>query len=68
MLKGARTRHTILDRAMRLASQDGLGGLTIGTLAADLKLSKSRLFAHFQSKEALQIQTLEYGAQSLSSQ
>lgn len=41
----------------------GLEGLTIGALAADLDLSKSGLFAHFRSKEALQIQVLEHGAE-----
>lgn len=44
---------------MRLASRIGLGGLTIGRLAEDLKLSKSGLFAHFRSKETLQVQVLE---------
>ncbi len=62
MPKGARTRHTILDRAIRLASEAGLDGLTIGTLADDLELSKSGLFAHFRSKEALQIQVLDHAA------
>ncbi len=44
---------------MRLASRIGLAGLTIGRLADELKLSKSGLFAHFRSKEALQVQVLE---------
>jgi AcrR family transcriptional regulator len=43
-----------------VASQVGLEGLTIGRLAEDLDLSKSGLFAHFRSKEALQVQVLEY--------
>jgi AcrR family transcriptional regulator len=60
--KGERTRATILDRATGLASQVGLTGLTIGVLADELKLSKSGLFAHFRSKEALQIQVLEHAA------
>jgi AcrR family transcriptional regulator len=47
---------------MALASRHGLGGLTIGQLASELSLSKSGLFAHFQSKEALQIQTLSFAA------
>ena len=63
MTKGAQTRETILDHAIRLASETGLEGLTIGTLADDLKLSKSGLFAHFRSKEALQIQVLEHAAE-----
>lgn len=60
--KGADTRHTVLERAVALASRVGLGGLTIGTLADELKLSKSGLFGHFRSKEALQIQVLEHAA------
>jgi len=62
MSKGAATRHIILDHAAGLASQVGLTGLTIGALADDLQLSKSGLFAHFHSKEALQIQVLEHAA------
>ncbi len=64
MGKGETTRQAILDRATELASQVGLTGLTIGHLADDLELSKSGLFGHFQSKEALQIQVLEHGAAS----
>jgi AcrR family transcriptional regulator len=60
MAKGAATRLNILDHAGRLASQLGLEGLTIGRLAADLALSKSGLFAHFKSKEELQLQLVEY--------
>jgi len=57
--KGAETRQAILDRAVGLASAVGLEGLTIGRLAEEMELSKSGLFAHFRSKEALQVQTLE---------
>ena len=64
MIKGASTRHQILDHAAQLASQVGVGGLTIGTLADDLELSKSGVFRHFQSKEALQIAVLEHAAES----
>lgn len=63
MKKGQLTRHAILEHATSLASQLGLTGLTIGRLADDLSLSKSGLFAHFQSKEALQVQVLEHGAE-----
>jgi len=56
--RGAETRERILDRAISLASRDGLGGLTIGTLASELGLSKSGLFAHFGSKEDLQLEVL----------
>ena len=62
MGKGEDTKQQILDRAVAHASQVGLGGLTIGTLADDLSISKSGLYAHFQSKEALQIKTLQAGA------
>jgi len=59
--KGALTRQAILEHAARMASRIGLEGLTIGALAEDLELSKSGLFAHFKSKEALQLQVLEFG-------
>jgi AcrR family transcriptional regulator len=59
MRKGEATRGAILDHASRLARRVGLEGLSIGRLAQDLNLSKSGLFAHFRSKEALQIQVLE---------
>src|ERR1043166_5437984 len=62
LAKGDRTRARILDEAVDLASVQGLGGLTIGPLADRLGLSKSGLFAHFQSKEALQIETLDRAA------
>jgi AcrR family transcriptional regulator len=60
--KGEGTRERILDRALRLASRDGLEGLSIGVLAADLGLSKSGLFAHFGSKEDLQLAVLQEAA------
>lgn len=60
--KGAQTREAILAHAMRLASEVGLEGVTIGRLATDLGLSKSGLFAHFDSKEGLQAETLELAA------
>lgn len=66
MNKGERTKTAILDRATGLASQVGLTGLTIGVLADDLELSKSGLFAHFQSKEALQIDVLNHAARRFS--
>ena len=55
----ARTRGSILDRAVDLASTRGLEGLTIGRLATDLGMSKSGLFGHFGSKEELQLATVE---------
>src|SRR5260370_3955398 len=57
--KGARTRESILHVAVNLASLDGLQGLSIGPLADELKMSKSGLFAHFGSKEDLQLATVE---------
>jgi AcrR family transcriptional regulator len=61
MRKGQRTRSTILTEAAALASQVGLEGLSIGSLAGRLGMSKSGLFAHFGSKEDLQLQTLKQG-------
>lgn len=58
-MKGERTRQSIVDRAVDLASLEGLEGLTIGRLADDLQMSKSGLFAHFGSKEDLQLATIE---------
>jgi AcrR family transcriptional regulator len=62
MRKGDLTRQSILERAAGLASRVGLEGITIGALAEELELSKSGLFAHFRSKEALQAQVLEHAA------
>ncbi len=62
-MKGARTRQSILQKAIDLASLDGLEGLTIGRLADELKMSKSGLFAHFGSKEELQIATIDAASQ-----
>jgi AcrR family transcriptional regulator len=59
--KGELTRRVILDDAVQVASQHGLGGLTIGQLAAHTGMSKSGLFAHFKAKESLQLQVLEHG-------
>jgi AcrR family transcriptional regulator len=56
--KGSDTRAAILDRAVDLASVEGLEGLTIGRLAAELRMSKSGLFAHFGSKQELQLATV----------
>ena len=56
---GQETHEQILDAAMRLASVEGLGSLTIGRLAREVGLSKSGLFAHFRSKERLQRDTIK---------
>ena len=61
--KGNETRDRILETAFRLAARDGLEGLSIGKLAEELSLSKSGMFAHFTSKEELQIQTLRVAAE-----
>jgi AcrR family transcriptional regulator len=59
--KGERTKATILDAALRLVSQSGLDGLTIGTLADATGMSKSGLFAHFGSREDLLLAVLAHG-------
>jgi AcrR family transcriptional regulator len=56
--KGEDTRRTALSAALELASSDGLAGVTIGRLADHVGMSKSGLFAHFQSKEGLDIEIL----------
>jgi len=61
-VRGDRTRRAILRAAVNLASVEGLEGLTIGRLAAELEMSKSGLFAHFGSKEELQIATVRAAA------
>ena len=53
------TRQAILDRAVDLASEEGLERLTIGRLASEMEMSKSGLFGHFGSKEELQLATVE---------
>ena len=55
---GERSRAAILDAAARLATVEGLEGLTIGRLATHTGMSKSGLFAHFGSKEELQLATV----------
>lgn len=57
--KGQQTRVSILDAALAMASRDGLEGLTIGTLADRMGMSKSGVFAHFGSREDLQIAVLK---------
>src|SRR5512140_2559631 len=61
--KGILTRQAILQEAMDLASVNGLEGLTIGSLAVATGMSKSGLFAHFGSKEELQLATVESARQ-----
>jgi AcrR family transcriptional regulator len=59
--KGEQTRAAILDKAVEITSQLGLEGLTIGTLAEAMGMSKSGLFAHFGSREELLLATLDHG-------
>lgn len=60
MGKGERTRQTVLAEATEIAARHGLSGLTIGTLASSAGMSKSGLYAHFGSKEALQLAILDH--------
>src|SRR5277367_6306846 len=62
--KGTKTREAILQKSVRLASAQGLGAITIGRLAGELKMTKSGLFAHFGSKEKLQLETIATARQS----
>ena len=63
LMKGRQTRATILDAALALASHIGLEGLSIGALAEVTQMSKSGVFAHFGSREELQISVVrEYHA------
>lgn len=59
MRKGEQTRAAILDAALEIASREGLEGLTIGVLAERMTMSKSGVFAHFGSREDLQIAVLK---------
>ena len=59
MRKGEQTRAAILDVALELASRNGLEGLTIGLLADRMSMSKSGVFAHFGSREDLQLEVVK---------
>jgi len=63
--KGEQTREAILTHALGLATRIGFEGLTIGRLADDLRMSKSGLFAHFRSKEALQLEILRLAGERM---
>jgi AcrR family transcriptional regulator len=56
LTKGDQTREAVLAEALAQSSQVGLRGITIGGLAESMGMSKSGLFAHFGSKESLQLQ------------
>lgn len=66
MRKGELTRQAILDVAVRMARFNGLSGLTIGSLASASDMSKSGLYAHFKSKEALQLAVMERNSEQFS--
>ena len=57
--KGEASRDAILRTTARLATTKGLDGLSIGDLAAEVGMSKSGLYAHFKSKEELELATIE---------
>jgi AcrR family transcriptional regulator len=62
MSKGQATKASILDEALQVASTVGFEALSIGQLAERAEMSKSGLFAHFRSKEQLQLQALDHAA------
>lgn len=63
MEKGDTTRHAILDAGLKMATQLSLESVTIGHLAKVTQMSKSGLFAHFQSKENLQIGIMQHAGE-----
>jgi AcrR family transcriptional regulator len=64
MSKGEETRKQVLEAAVEVAASSGLASLTIGSLAERTGMSKSGLFAHFKSKENLQVQVLEAASEA----
>ncbi len=68
MSKGEETRRQIVDTALARAGEVGLEGVTLGSLAEDLHLSKSGLFAHFRSKEDLQLTVLREAIERFTAQ
>ena len=62
MSKGEQTKQAILEKAFQIATVVGLSGVSIGRLAEETGLSKSGLFAHFGSKEALDVAVVEEGS------
>lgn len=60
LIRGERTRTAVLDRAVLVATSDGLDGLSLARLADALGISKSGLFAHWRSKESLQLAVIEH--------
>jgi AcrR family transcriptional regulator len=60
LLRGERTRTAVLDQALLLTTVAGLGGLSLSQVADALGVSKSGLFAHWRSKEALQLAVIDH--------
>jgi AcrR family transcriptional regulator len=60
LVRGERTRHAVLDQALLLATVNGLDGLSLSQVADALGVSKSGLFAHWRSKEALQLAVIDH--------
>ncbi|WP_225728125.1 MULTISPECIES: TetR/AcrR family transcriptional regulator [unclassified Nocardia] len=67
-IRGERTRTAVLDAAVRLASTDGLGGLSLAQLASGLTVSKSALFTHWPDKQALQLAAVDHAAEQWAEQ
>jgi AcrR family transcriptional regulator len=63
MTKGSRTKEAILQAGLDLASRTGLSAISIGALADEVRMSKSGLFAHFRSKEKLQVAILNHAGE-----
>src|SRR6516165_9623449 len=61
--QASKTRKEILRTSMDIASAEGLEGLSIGRLATELQMSKTGIFAHFGTKEQLQLATVEAAKQ-----
>ena len=68
MVRDNNTKRAILEKGLEMASNLSLEAITIGGLAKEMNMSKSGLFAHFQSKENLQVEILNYAAQIFSEQ
>jgi AcrR family transcriptional regulator len=60
VMRGDRTRTAVLDAAVAMATESGLDGLSLGQLSERLGVSKSGLFAHWKSKEELQLAAIEH--------
>ena len=66
--KGAATRDSIIERAVPIVRKEGFEGLSIGTVARSVGMSKSGVFAHFGSREDLQLAVLDAAAQRFTEQ